>query len=131
MRCLEGLQKKAEYLLYTKNEVRLAVPIYEKMASLGDVESYEILGGIFLEGRLIEQDIARGYRYYELGARCHNQISLFYLGLLNAFGDLIPANPKRAYRYFYKLCNSPNCSMQHSAQNGIKYLRQRYCKKSK
>lgn len=44
-----------------------AVSIYEKMISLGDVEVYETLGGLFLEGKLIERDIAYGYHYYNLG----------------------------------------------------------------
>lgn len=130
-RYLLHLRKKAERLLYKENKAKRAVAIYEKMIALGDVDAYETLGGVFLEGKVVERDIARGYHYYELGAKNHNQASLFYLGILNAFGDLVPANPKRAYRYFYKLCNSPECSLEYAARNGIKYLRQRYCKNAK
>lgn len=128
---LEQLRREAERLLCEKNDVMGAVSIYETMISLGDVEAYETLGGLFLEGKLIERDIARGYHYYELGAKHHNLASLFYLGILNAFGDLVPANPRRAYRYFYKLCNSADRSYEHAAQNGIMYLKQRYCKAQK
>lgn len=128
--CLWRMQKEAERLLYKEHAVQEAIAIYERMVELGDVDACETLGGLFTDGEDVPRDVARVCHYYELGAKRHGYRCLFYLGLLYAFGDLIPANPRRAYRYFYKIANTSNPPMRHAAQNLITYLKRRYGKSS-
>lgn len=130
-RRLWRMRKEAERLLYKEHAVQEAIAIYERMIELGDEYACEVLGGRFVNGEDVPRDIARGYRYYELGAKRHGEGCLFDLGLLHAFGDIIPANPRRAYRYFYKIANtSSSPAMRHAAQNLITYLKRRYGKSS-
>jgi hypothetical protein len=93
------------YELYKKGFYQRAINTFNKGCSLGDSSCCGILGDIYINGKIVKQDVQTGIKYLKKSCKLNNglacyKLSVNYLTLMN--------NPQKGFFYAKKSCDLNN-----------------------
>lgn len=93
----EGVRERRELGMYVPRPFTGSLDPYIKRAKAGDVETQYVLGFMYTEGWGVEQDLEKGFAWYELAAKQGHDKALKEVGNARLLGRGTRASPISAH----------------------------------